>query len=227
MVQRTSLPAVLVATVWAIGLGVAAVRTSAEAECGPATLTIHTDACTQLGRHLQATIELTDADSPIVGGQFFLEYNADRLNILSVRAGDAPFMEIREADISIPGLIDYGVVIDPYGPPPTADDAVMARFTFEVLDHEGEPFIRFRESVPATLLVTLEGAQVPRTVDSDARGVDLLTLAQFQTCYSGDGEAASPQCQCLFDYDLDNDVDAFDFKLVQPALADPFPGTCP
>lgn len=217
----------MVATVWAIGSGVAAVRTSAEGECGPATLTIHTDACTQLGRHLQATIELTDADSPIIGGQFFLEYNADRLSILTVRAGDAPFMQIQEADISIPGLIDYAVIVDLSDGPPTADDAVMASLTFEVLDHESEPFIRFRESVPATLLATSEGGQVPLTVDSDARGVDLLTLAHFQTCYSGEGEAASSQCQCLFDYDLDNDVDAFDFALVQAALADPFPGTCP
>lgn len=227
MVRRTLVTAVLVATIWAIGLGAAVVHTSAEAECGPATLTIHTDACTQLGRHLQATIELTDADSPIVGGQFLLEYNAGRLNILSVRAGDAPFIEIRKADVSTPGLIDYGVVVDPDGGTPTADDAVMARLTFEVLDDMGEPFIRFRESVPATVLVTSEGGQVPRTVDSDARGVDLLTLAHFQTCYRGDGEAASSQCQCLFDYDLDSDVDTFDFEPVQAALADPFPGACP
>ncbi|MFQ5591430.1 MAG: cohesin domain-containing protein [Phycisphaerae bacterium] len=235
MLRRTRTTALRGLTVRVLGLlsiavsgALGAGRISAPPPCGPETLTIRTDACVQLGLHLHATIELTGARLPIVGGQFFLAYNAQHLKVLTVRAGDPPLIEVREADTSTPGLIDYAVVADPFGAPPTTQDIVMARFTFEILPDASEPFIRFRESTPSTLLVNSLGAQViPRTIDSDAVGIDLRALALLQSCYTGERVPALPQCVCLFDHDLDDDIDALDFKFAQALLTGPPVPACP
>ncbi len=47
---------------------------------------------------------------------------------------------------------------------------------------------------------------------------DLIDLAYFQTCFTGEGPARLGYCCGAFDYDPDDDVDLQDFAVLQASL---------
>jgi len=94
--------------------------------------------------------------APAYGGQFFLEYDAAVLQLVSAEPGDAPFdFEIYECSTvsssppqcaPVAGSIDYAVGVDPAVGGPGAPAGVMARFIFLPLASTCDPesLVRFR-----------------------------------------------------------------------------------
>lgn len=198
------------------------------AQCGPTTLQIEMDSCIELGQESVATIRMVDADNLIIGGQFFLSYNPAVFQILSVDHGDAPFtFELFENTAAV-GQVDYAVTVFPLNDPGTSANSVLATITFQVIGLGGEPFVRFRLHDPPTpsQLITNQGGLAPLLMSSSSGQFDLLDFADFQRCYSGDGEAARDECRCQFDFTEDNDVDEIDYRFIEDGFGGPSSPGC-
>jgi hypothetical protein len=98
-----------------------------------------------------------------VGGQFFLSYDPNLLEFVSIDPGDAPFLrEVYENVDEISGTIDYAVGVND-GDVGTLIPTTMARITFQPL----------AEFCAESKLVTFRAAAPPTRVTDDI-GVDLL-----------------------------------------------------
>lgn len=103
---------------------------------------------------VEVTIDMSDAGDYVVGGQFFLTYDTNRLDFQSAVAGDPPFTrEIYEVVNEGAGTIDYAVGV-PDGGSGTMEDKTMAVLTFKTNDEACavEGLVAFRTHDPPTRL---------------------------------------------------------------------------
>ncbi len=123
------------------------------------------DSCLQAGDQLVVEVNLNNASTDIVGGQFFLQYNDAALDFVSAVPGDAPFStEIFE--LHTPGELTYGVGIPAL--PGTASASSMARLTFNVTSDfcNVSDLVEFRTGVLPTRITTDTGLDIlPNLVD--------------------------------------------------------------
>lgn len=135
------------------------IRLLTEGKCFPSSMVVR--------------LVLSDTQKPIVGGQFFMQYDAAKLQVVQVSPGDAsksdmdnPFeRELFELVDPNAGTIDYAVGI-PDGASGTTLSVPMAFVEFAVLDSECSRFalLDFREHFPTTRLSGELGAPiVPQT----------------------------------------------------------------
>lgn len=94
------------------------------------------DVCYAPGDTLVVEIKVHDLTAPIVGGQFFLNYDTSRLTYVGGVPGDPPF-NFEFADLAPPSgepanTIFYSVGTGVVNPPSTSADTVVARLTFTV-----------------------------------------------------------------------------------------------
>ncbi|MBK9129415.1 MAG: HYR domain-containing protein [Phycisphaerales bacterium] len=94
------------------------------------------DVCYEPGDTLVVEIKVHDLTAPIVGGQFFLNYDTSRLTYVGGVPGDPPF-NFEFADLAPPSgepanTIFYSVGTGVVNPPSTSADTVVARLTFTV-----------------------------------------------------------------------------------------------
>jgi hypothetical protein len=62
------------------------------------------------------------------------------------------------------------------------------------------------------------------SADGDADGdTDLRDFASFQRCFAGEQGGGDPLCECLFDFEPDEDVDFADFEDFAGRLLGPMP----
>ncbi len=126
------------------------------------------DGCLGVGEtRVTVDVMLRDAEQPVVGGQFFLEYDAARLTFVGAEPGGGPFIaEIFEAVDQGSGRIVYGVgVLEGVG---TQVDSVLARLTFEVMPGvcAEAGLVRFGAGALPTRLTNASGASIePGLVD--------------------------------------------------------------
>lgn len=138
------------------------------------------DECYGLGDTVTVLVEMGAAeDDPIVGAQFFLEYDPSTLDLVSIDPGSAvdassPFsLELRETINEVAGTIDYIVGLD-FGSTATFGPATVAAVTFQ-LAGECDGFVRFRPgpSGQENLLTASGGASVtPVLIDAPSLNID-------------------------------------------------------
>lgn len=115
----------------------------------PGTLPV--EGCYDAGETIDIRVEMGVAEVPIVGAQFFLEYDASTLTFLSIEPGgmvdpSSPFsMEFNETVDPGLGTIDYLVGVD-FGSS-TMGLTTVAVITFEVFA-ECDAFLRYRPAGP-------------------------------------------------------------------------------
>lgn len=98
-----------------------------------ATLALGLPSACSAGEQLVVSINVSAATSIVVGGQFFLSYDTNVLQLASATPGDAPFLrQIYLASSPTLGTIDFAVGIND-GETGTTAPVTMARFTFNVL----------------------------------------------------------------------------------------------
>jgi hypothetical protein len=153
--------------------------------CNPASIALNSDApCYQVGETITVSIDMLGSTAIVVGGQYFLTYDATKLAFVAATTGDPPFTRevYRCTPFSAPtivctptvGLIDYAVGV-PNGVPGTSADTTMARLTFtalaEVCDVAG--LVDFRPHVPPTRLSDEFGGSVdPAQIALNAISID-------------------------------------------------------
>ena len=134
------------------------------------------------GNPVVVTVGLSGADSVVVGGQFFLEYDPDKLAFVSANPSDVnrsdpdnPFeREIYEVVDEDAGTIDYAVG-NYDGVPGTAEDVIMAVITFNAMVEECDAanLFAFRAHLPPTRLSDAFGNAVyPALLDLGVIGID-------------------------------------------------------
>jgi hypothetical protein len=147
----------------------------------PATITLVSNACATPGGLLTVSLEMTNAVTNVVGGQFFLQYDDGVLDFVSAVAGDAPLAQTFES--VGPGTIDYAVNA-PFGNTGSSADSTLAVFTFTITggeDCSADQLVAFRPHTPPTRLSTFGGSAVnPATVDLAPVSID--ASAPMVTC---------------------------------------------
>ncbi|MEK6677344.1 MAG: hypothetical protein AABZ47_17040 [Planctomycetota bacterium] len=194
------------------------VSNEAYSDCGDAQLNLVADICQTQGDEFVATIRMTNVPVQVAGGQFFIEFSQTGLEVLSLEAGDPPFIALLFGsacpitELCTPGRIEMAVGILP-GTQATRMDLIIGRIHFRVISSLPAPFIRFIRTNPIPArLSTPTGIPIPvNLVDFESFSVDLHDFSDFQTCFSSDGEPAFENCRCAFDSDGDDDVDQVDF----------------
>ena len=200
------------------------------AECGPTTVEMITDAtdCLEIGQDVSLELWLLNADHLVLGGQFFIEYNPTVFQVEAVEAGDDPFTSVLFVNTSVPGRIVYSVVVFPFSNPGTSADTVMGRIRFQVIGEGGEGYFRFRLNDPPTptQLVTLSGGLVPRQVVGGDESKDLRDFADLQLCFSEGADAAREECSCQYDFNSNDLVDYFDYRVLSQGWTGPADNVC-
>lgn len=147
---------------------------------GPGALPV--EGCYAIGEFVNVRVEMGLADEPIVGAQFFLEYDALTLDFLGIEPGvtvdpSSPFaLEFMERVDEGLGTIDYMVGLDFGVPGGTIGPETVAVITFQALA-ECDAYVSYRDSGPGgqlNLLTALGGGQVdPILIDSPQLELDL------------------------------------------------------
>ncbi len=134
----------------------------------PALVLTAEDSCLNASEDdLSVAINMVNASSDIVGGQFFLEYDTSKLTLDSADAGDAPFTVELYEDTPAAGELDYAVNI-PLGGSGTSAATTMARVHFTpTMDFCSlGDLVTFRAHVPPTRLTEATGPDIiPTLVD--------------------------------------------------------------
>lgn len=138
-------------------------------------VSLNSSACATTGT-VTVTIDMSDVQSnPIVGGQFFLEYNTTVLSFDSASPGSAPFtLEVYESVNTGTGTIDYAVGVPGAGPG-TTSATTMAVLTFNALQQvcDTANLVKFRAHMPPTRLTDDQGNSiVPSLTDLPAITID-------------------------------------------------------
>lgn len=140
------------------------------------------DSCLTTGEQLVVEVNMNNAQSTIVGGQFFLSYDDTQLDYVGGVPGDAPFdTEILDSEPAA-GEINYAVGITPGGSG-TTDNVTMARLTFDVIGSDfcfEDALVAFRSNVPPTRLTESGGADVSPTL-ADLNPVTFDNMAPVVT----------------------------------------------
>ena len=109
------------------------------------------DTCYGVGDQLVVDLVIEEGPSPIVGGQFFLQYDPLVLDFVSMTPGEEPFtFEVFESVDEFAGTLDYTVMVA-FGEDGTLAESRMATITFDVID-ECTPSLSFRDHEPPTYL---------------------------------------------------------------------------
>src|SRR5574337_1152306 len=88
--------------------------------------------CQHSGDTLVVRVDRSSAAAPVVGGDFFLQFDPSIVTFVSAAPGDSPFQQIVPPNVNpVTGTLDYAVRL-PFGNPGTTADVVMATFTFTV-----------------------------------------------------------------------------------------------
>lgn len=165
------------------------------------------DTCPSLGIHADLTCYDTAVNNlmtitvdlnglagllqPIIGAQFFLEYDATRMTFQSITPV-APFTTVLQNDATVPGLIDYSAFV-PFGDPGTLLNSDIAIITF-LVTQTCDPFLDFRVHDPPngvvdqsfTLLSSLNLDNLPQVrIDGIA--------PVFSVCQSNLGDIEVPK----------------------------------
>lgn len=125
--------------------------------------------CYAVGETFDVVVKLSAiaASTPIVGAQFFLEYDTSTLDFISIEPGElfdplSPFaLEFNEQVNEITGTINYLVGVG-IGDPGTTDPSILAVITFQAIA-ECAPFVNFRPLGPngeINRLAAFGGAEV-------------------------------------------------------------------
>ena len=107
-----------------------------------------------VGDTITVTVDMSDAATLVVGAQFFLEYDPNTLDFISIEPGDPPFtLEIYESVDEGLGTIDYSVGAA-FGDPGTSADSTLAVITFEALAEycQTAGLVAFRDHDPPNRL---------------------------------------------------------------------------
>ncbi len=192
---------------------------------------------------LVVDVVLRNAAEEINGGQFFLSYDDQRLLLLQVLPGDAPFTLPVFQDTSTPGEIDYAIGAG-FGLPGTSEDTRMASLVFEIQAAAGlEPaLVAFRDHEPSTRVTNASGANIQPAL------IELPATTLQGTADDLDGDNVLFDCdacpgtipgiavdtygcppEILGDFDRDGDVDALDmdtFATCKGLPAVPSPAEC-
>ncbi|MFQ5493742.1 MAG: hypothetical protein ACE5EX_00010 [Phycisphaerae bacterium] len=111
--------------------------------------------CFGVGDLITVSILMGPSTPVIVGGQFFLEFDTNTLDVVSIVPGDPPFTsQIFNVVDEAAGTIDYAI-----GAPPGQGSnlpATLAVITFQAVA-ECDSFIRFRPHTPPTILTDQNG----------------------------------------------------------------------
>lgn len=200
------------------------------AQCGPTRVELDFEStdCLEVGTEVVATIWLRDANNPVLGGQFFVEYNPAVLGVVSVQPGEEPFILPLFTNTTVPGRIDYSVTIFPLTDPGTVDDTIMGYFRFTVLASEGDSALRFRLNDPPSPNQLLIGGAglVPILDDGFENARNLRDFANLQRCFYGTKEEATEECVCLLTFGADNTLDLGDFWEFSQFWSAPDDATC-
>lgn len=123
------------------------------------------EACYLPGQMLIVDLSMRDVPTPVVGGQFFLQYATAQLDLIDISpALGSPFsQEVGQVVNEAAGTVDYAIGL-PVGGAPTADDGPLARLTF-VVTSSGQfcdisGLVRFRPHSPPTRLSDASGCAV-------------------------------------------------------------------
>ncbi len=135
--------------------------------------------CRRVGEPFVVDVALRHAEVPIVGGQFFLQYDQSKLDLVAIAPGDAPFtLEVFRHVDELHGIIDYAVGT-PGGMPGSLNDTVMARLTFTALTPvcNNADMVIFRPHDPLTCLSNDIGQQIdPALITLPPMAFDDFTL---------------------------------------------------
>ncbi len=195
-----------------------------------ATLALALPSACSSGEQLVVSVNVSAATSVVVGGQFFLSYNTNFLELASTDPGDAPFLrQIYVATNPTLGTIDYAVGIND-GETGTTAPVTMARFTFIVLADLCTPtpnLVSWRQNGPDDAITKLSNdlaePVLASTVDLASTRIDRVP-PQLAACPS------NLDVQCPSEIPPPASVtatDACDGAIV-PALAESTePGPCP
>lgn len=138
--------------------------------------------CRRVGEPFVVDVTLRHAEVPIVGGQFFLQYDQSKLDLISVAPGDAPFtLEVFRHIDELHGAVDYAVGV-PGGMPGTLNDTVMARLTFTALMPvcNSADMVIFRPHDPLSCLSNDVGGQIdPALITLPPMAFDDFTVPQI------------------------------------------------
>lgn len=143
------------------------------------------------GATVIVNVDLRNAATPVVGGQFFVQYDSSYLQFVSMEPGSAPFVvEVFEAAPGDggAGTIDYAVSTVS-GAPGTTSDVTMATITFTALQTtcSVSGLLGFRSHTPPNRLSDPLGGEVTATF------VDLPPL----------GDSTQPEITCPIDVVVD------------------------
>jgi len=150
-----------------------------------------TQSCHAIGDQLVVRVEMAfvSADTPIVGSQFFLAYDASTLDFISIEPGNdiqpsSPFsLEFAEQVNEVAGTIDY-VVSVPLGQPGVIVPATLAVITFDVIA-ECDPFVRFRPSGPNGIPNRFSATGGVEVIPGDLVSLETLQSADLPPALSG------------------------------------------
>lgn len=196
-------------------------------ECGPRLRIISDQSCYPPGQPICMTIEVSDLSTPIVGGQFFLEYESTALTFVAMGPGDhndpggpiadcaaaepsAPFSEeIIEIVDPVAGTIDYAFGL-PFGDPATAGDSIVATIQFTSaasITCAADALVSFRASVPPTRLTDADNTSIVPVL------VDLDPISLMNTdfgCADGDSNGIPDACEVFTDCNTNGLPDEYD-----------------
>lgn len=169
----------------------------------PPTLTLRAAGagCRRPGDALVVEIAMDDALAPIVGGQFFLSYDATRLQLSAGGGGDPPFtyelfQDPPDPVVTNPGTLDLAIGVPLETPSGVTGAAVLARVTFTVLPGADDcalpGLVSFRPHAPPTRLTDEFGSQIlTSTLDLPAITLDATPPAVSVAAIGG---AAAVAC---------------------------------
>ncbi|MEK6677367.1 MAG: HYR domain-containing protein, partial [Planctomycetota bacterium] len=140
----------------------------------PSAGTLPNASCFSVGNILTVRVEMGFAPTPVVGSQFFLEYDLNTMTYIGTQPGrtvdlTSPFSFELQETVGIDGTtgfgtIDYAVAIPPGGAG-GQNPATVAVITFQLSD-ECYPFLRFRaHSPPSQLLDANSNSFIPETTN--------------------------------------------------------------
>ncbi|MGD8450568.1 MAG: HYR domain-containing protein [Phycisphaerae bacterium] len=156
--------------------------------------------CYGIGDTVTINVFMSDIMDPyaIVGGQFFLSYNAAKLQFVEMTAGEDPFLnQIYEHVDPLAGTIDYGVGLN-FGGVGTIEDSVMAVITFTAINEIclTDSLVTFRDNEPPSMLTSgCCGDVCPLLYELAAIEID-STPPAFDNCSGTPEEPAEVTVEC-------------------------------
>ncbi len=171
----------------------------AEARVPPATVSLNPFPRCVTAPVFYVRVDLSGADSAVVGGQFFLEYDPTMLSFVGITAGNAPFSLLIYSHVDQAlGEVELAVGV-PGGGPGTLSDTTMAVIQFAPLQQGCNltALLDFRAHTPPTRLTNSSGgAIIPVMVPTPRMIID-----------------GAPLFPCRVDLDVNGAIEPVDIAL--------------